>query len=215
MTRRPVLALLLAVRLVCPPLLAALALAVGATPAAARDPDPVGVWPLSPQPEVVRGFDPPTDPWGAGHRGVDLRGSPGQPVRAALAGEVTFAGLLAGRGVVVVAHADGTRTTYEPVTVRVAVGDTVAAGDRLGLLAWAGTHCPPASCLHWGWRRGETYLDPLGLVGGGPVRLLPLWRETPADATGATVDAAVAVAGAPLAPAWAGWQPLARAGWGP
>jgi hypothetical protein len=25
----------------------------------------------------------------------------------------------------------------------------------------------------------RTYLDPLSLVGGGPVRLLPLWRDDP------------------------------------
>ena len=93
------------------------------------DADPVGVWPLRPSPEVVAGFDPPLDPWGAGHRGVDLLGSAGQPVRAALPGRVSFAGMLAGRGVVVVAHGD-TRTTYEPVAADVSVGDTVAAGGR-------------------------------------------------------------------------------------
>src|SRR3954449_10514353 len=72
------------------------------------------VWPLDPRPSLVTGFDPPTTPWGAGHRGVDLLGQPGQTVRAALAGTVTFAGTLAGRGVVVVSHG-ATRTTYEPV----------------------------------------------------------------------------------------------------
>ena len=56
------------------------------------DPVPVGVWPLQPQPEVVRAFEPPDTLFGAGHRGVDLAGSVGQPVVAALAGRVTFAG---------------------------------------------------------------------------------------------------------------------------
>lgn len=149
--------------------------------AAAADVDPVGVWPLVPEPEVVTGFDPPDDPWGAGHRGVDLLGSPGQPVRAALPGRVNWAGLLAGRGVVVVDHG-ATRTTYEPVTAAVEVGEKVAAGDRIGLLATAGSHCLPRSCLHWGWIEGETYLDPLRLVGAGPVRLLPLWRDDPVTA---------------------------------
>jgi hypothetical protein len=41
-------------------------------------------------------------------------------------------------------------------------------------------HCFPATCLHWGLIVGETYVDPLTLVGGGPVRLLPLWRDEPA-----------------------------------
>jgi murein DD-endopeptidase MepM/ murein hydrolase activator NlpD len=132
-----------------------------------------GVWPLDPRPEVVAGFDPPTTAYGAGHRGVDLAGTTGQPVRAALDGVVTYAGLLAGRGVVVVSHGV-TRTTYEPVDATVRVGDRVRAGQVIGRLAWTGSHCRPAACLHWGLLRGDTYLDPLSLVGAGPVRLLPL-----------------------------------------
>ncbi len=141
--------------------------------------DPVGQWPLRPQPEVVRAFDPPDSPYGAGHRGVDLLGAVGQPVLAALPGTVSFAGLLAGRGVVVVDHGT-TRTTYEPVAATVAVGAVVAAGGPLGSLGLAGSHCFPRACLHWGWIEGRTYLDPLRLVGAGPVRLLPLWRDEPA-----------------------------------
>ena len=146
----------------------------------AAETDPVGVWPLVPEPDVVTGFDPPDSPWGAGHRGVDLLGSIGQPVRAALPGRVSFAGVLAGRGVVVVDHG-ATRTTYEPVEASVSLGASVAAGDRIGRLALAGSHCLPRACLHWGWIEGETYLDPLRLVDAGPVRLLPLWRDEPAS----------------------------------
>ena len=51
----------------------------------------------------------------------------GQPVLAALPGAVTYAGSLAGRGVVVVDHG-ATRTTYEPVAATVTVGTPVAAG---------------------------------------------------------------------------------------
>ncbi|HET9501034.1 MAG TPA: M23 family metallopeptidase, partial [Marmoricola sp.] len=114
---------------------------VGTAPAAAAvRPDPPGtalptlvdapapaggaVWPLRPRPEVVSGFDPPSTRWGAGHRGVDLAGSVAAPVRTALPGVVTFAGRIAGRGVVVVSHGD-TRTTYEPVRDAVDVGDRV------------------------------------------------------------------------------------------
>ncbi len=141
-------------------------------------PDLVGVWPLTPAPTVLAGFDPPGQPWEAGHRGVDLAGSAGQSVRAALAGTVRFAGRIAGRGVVVVDHGD-TRSTYEPVDAAVAVGAPVATGQAVGTLALAGGHCLPRACLHWGLLRGETYLDPLSLIGGGSVRLLPLWRATP------------------------------------
>jgi murein DD-endopeptidase MepM/ murein hydrolase activator NlpD len=139
---------------------------------------PAGVWPLQPEPRVVRAFDPPDSAYGSGHRGVDLAGTVGQVVHTALAGRVTFAATLAGRGVVVVDHGP-TRTTYEPVIATVRVGDVLARGQPIGALALAGSHCFPAACLHWGWRRGDTYLDPLLLVGGGPIVLLPLWRDAP------------------------------------
>ena len=64
----------------------ALALTLALAPAYAEATDPVGVWPLQPEPEVVRPFDPPDSPYGAGHRGVDLLGHVGQPVLAALPG---------------------------------------------------------------------------------------------------------------------------------
>ncbi len=148
-------------------------------PAGAVEGDvPVGVWPLDPEPAVVGPFAPPSTPYGAGHRGVDLLGRAGQVVRAALPGTVSFAGLLAGRGVVVVSHG-ATRTTYEPVSAPPPRGTTVAAGDPIGTLTASPSHCRPRTCLHWGWIEGETYLDPLLLVGAGPVRLLPLWVDAP------------------------------------
>lgn len=127
--------------------------------------------------EVVNGFDPPEQPWSAGHRGVDLAATAGGEVRAAGPGTVTYAGPLAGRGVVVIDHGS-LRTTYEPVAASVAVGDEVGAGQPIGTLQPMGSHCAPASCLHWGAREGERYTDPLALVGGGPPRLLPLGPRT-------------------------------------
>ncbi len=132
-----------------------------------------GVWPLDPRPPVARGFDPPDTAYGRGHRGVDLLGRAGRPVRSTLAGRVTFAASLAGRGVVVVDHGFG-RTTYQPVQASVRVGEHVGRGQVIGTLRAGGSHCLPRACLHWGLLRGTTYLDPLVLVGGVPVRLLPL-----------------------------------------
>ena len=156
-------------------LVVALLAVLAAAPNGARADSPgPAVWPLDPQPTVVTGFDPPDAPWGAGHRGVDLLGRPGQPVHSALAGTVTFAGTLAGRGVVVVDHGS-TRTTYEPVDASVAVGAHVPTGAVIGTLQTGLSHCFPRTCLHWGLLRGEEYLDPLTLVGASPVRLLPLF----------------------------------------
>jgi murein DD-endopeptidase MepM/ murein hydrolase activator NlpD len=160
-------------------LVAALLAVLAAAPGGARADSPAtAVWPLDPRPAVVARFDPPATLWGAGHRGADLLGHPGQPVRAALAGTVTFAGTLAGRGVVVVDHGV-TRTTYEPVAPVVAVGTRVPTGGVIGLLQTGLSHCAPRTCLHWGLLRGETYLDPLSLLGLGPVRLLPLAAPPP------------------------------------
>jgi len=158
--------------------------------------DPVGQWPLRPTPAVVATFDSPASPWGAGHRGVDLTGTPGQEVRSALPGTVSFVGTIAGRGVVVVDHGD-TRTTYEPVAAIVTRGERVGDRDVLGALGIPGSHCFPRACLHWGWIRGDTYLDPLRLVGAAPVRLLPL--------TGLHAPAAV-----PARSPYAGWRPMAE-----
>jgi murein DD-endopeptidase MepM/ murein hydrolase activator NlpD len=130
-------------------------------------------WPLAPGPDhVVRNFDPPPQPWLAGNRGVDLAGRPGEKVRAAGSGVVSFAGVIAHLGVVSVTSG-ALRTTYEPLKVRVHRGETVAAGSVLGTLTLAGSHCPPAACLHWGLLRGSAYLDPLALLGLEQVRLYP------------------------------------------
>ena len=195
---------------------AGLVVGPGAVPApgATGHSDPVGEWPLRPVPQVVARFDPPPDPWGAGHRGVDLLAAAGRTVHAALPGRIGFAGRVAGRGVVVVDHG-ATRTTYEPVSASVAVGDRVGAGQPLGRLDLVGSHCFPRACLHWGWIRGETYLDPLDLVGAGPVRLLPLWRAAPAlwRAAPALWRSVRVPAGTrpPTEPAYAGWRPLLEA----
>lgn len=151
-------------------------LAVGSPGAAAGSerPEDWG-WPVDGP--VVRPFDPPTTRYGAGHRGADLAAPVGTPVRTAAAGRVSYAGLLAGRGVVVVVHG-ALRSTYEPVAASVRVGDVVAAGAVLGQLTGGG-HCLPG-CLHWGLLRGDVYLDPVLLVRRGPSRLLPVPPEAAA-----------------------------------
>ncbi|GHC24140.1 peptidase M23 [Streptomyces vinaceusdrappus] len=138
-------------------------------------------WPVGDRPTVLRGWEPPATPYGRGHRGVDLAAPAGAPVRAVAAGTVSFAGRVAGRGVVSVELA-GTgdpplRTTYEPVAVSVEKGEEVAAGGVLGTVEPSGSHC--AGCLHWGLLRGDVYLDPLSLLppwllDAGPAVLLPV-----------------------------------------
>lgn len=130
--------------------------------------------PLDGELTVTRAFDRLPHPYAAGHRGVDLAGAPSGLVSAAGGGTVVFAGLVAGRPVVSIEHADGLRTTYEPVDPSVAAGQAVARGSPIGTLQTGHAGCPVQACLHWGLRRGETYLDPLLLLRPRQVRLLPL-----------------------------------------
>ncbi|XUL91393.1 murein hydrolase activator EnvC family protein [Streptomyces galilaeus] len=137
-------------------------------------------WPVGSHPLVLRGWEPPATLYARGHRGVDLATPAGAPVRAVAAGRVSFAGRVAGRGVVSV-ELTGTdlRTTYEPVTATVKKGDEVEAGGVVGTVELTGSHCGATPCVHWGLLRGEVYLDPLGLLppwllNRGPSRLLPV-----------------------------------------
>lgn len=163
---------MLVVRMLMSSVLLVLLLLGGLAGAALADEGP-WEWPLTGPHQVGRPFAPPASTYGAGHRGADLPSAEGAPVRAAAAGRITYAGLLAGRGVVVVTHG-ALRTTYEPVVASVQVGQSVALGEVLGRLSAGHAGCPVAACLHWGLRRGEQYLDPVRLVERGPVRLLPL-----------------------------------------
>ncbi|MEX1163778.1 MAG: peptidoglycan DD-metalloendopeptidase family protein [Nitriliruptor sp.] len=120
---------------------------------------------------VLRGFADPEHAYAPGHRGVDLAADHGAPVASAAAGEVTFAGTVAGRRWVTVAHADGVRTSYGHLAaVHVATGTAVARGQVLGAATGSNGDDPlrPEPGLHWSARRGEVYLDPLSLLGGLP-----------------------------------------------
>lgn len=151
-------------------------LPAAAAPAAA----PAGMYrsPIEPL-RVVRAFQPPPTPYAAGHRGVDLATTTGTPVLAAGAGVVRFAGSVAGRGVVVVAHPDGITTEYEPVQAQVHPGQIVTLGMVIATVRGRHGVFAAGACLHWGARRDGRYFDPLTLLRRlGPVRLLP-WTGDP------------------------------------
>lgn len=131
-------------------------------------------WPLSPRPEVVRRFDQPLSQWSSGHRGVDLLAAVGQPVLSAGDGIVAFSGVVASRGATTVRHAGGLRTTFEPVDERLAAGTVVHLGTPIGVISPSPGHCAPRHCLHWGAISGQSYRDPLSLLGLGRPILLPL-----------------------------------------
>lgn len=147
--------------------------AAGSSGAEPRGSEPGGTFTLPIDGEVLRHFDPPDQPWLAGHRGVDLAGVVGAEVRAAGAGTVAFAGVVVDRPVVSIDHPIGIRTTYEPVEPAVTGGEQVTPGQIIGVLHTGNGHCQ-VPCLHWGARIGaQTYIDPLALLRPPVIRLYP------------------------------------------
>ena len=98
------------------------------------------------------------------HLGVDLRGATGAPVLAANRGIVaavdTF--YLGGR-IVYIDHGEGVVTAYMHLSrILVSPGDTVARGQRIGLVGATGRVTGPH--LHWAARYGELTVNPLDLL---------------------------------------------------
>lgn len=117
------------------------------------------VWPTGTR-EVVRPWEAPADDYAAGHRGVDVAAALGTTAVAVADGTVSFAGQVAGRGVVTIDHGDGLLSTLDSVEPSVARGDTVRQGTEVGVVAVG--HCPAsAPCLHLGARVDGRYVDPL------------------------------------------------------
>ncbi|MDR0837895.1 MAG: M23 family metallopeptidase [Propionibacteriaceae bacterium] len=132
---------------------------------------------------VIRPFNKPTQAWSAGHRGIDIAATAGTPIVAAASGYISWTGVVAGVASITITHYDGLRTSYLPVASSVTKGQTVVAGEIIGVLL-AG-HTDTADALHLGLRRGDEYLDPLAWLASslaraaGPIRLLPEGVQVP------------------------------------
>lgn len=142
--------------------------AVGGSPASAASEPPVAElgswnWPVSGAHAIARPYVAPDGPYGAGHRGVDIRAPLGADVLAPADGVVHFAGFVVDRPVLSIEHADGVLSSYEPVQTTLVVGDRVARGQVIGTLLPG--HCA-TPCLHLGVRVGGEYVNPLLFLGG-------------------------------------------------
>jgi murein DD-endopeptidase MepM/ murein hydrolase activator NlpD len=155
-------------------LLASVAPSVGAGPS--------GEWAWPVVGPVIRGFDPPSTAFGAGHRGIDIAAPSGTPVLAPSPGVVAFAGAVAGHLFVTVDHGGGLSSTYSWVSaILVRKGDTVARGSAVAL---TGTGHPGVEKphLHFGVRQDGAYVDPLAFLAPptlvGLIRLAPILPPT-------------------------------------
>lgn len=145
------------------------------------------------RPQVIRTFEKPAQRWSAGHRGVDLAvPEHDRRIYAPAPGKVVFSGTVVNRKVLVLAHPDGRRSTFEPMDEALPVGTTVAAGEVIGTVATASSgnserpyrRCS-TPCLYWGVRQGGArgdgsgkdaeYINPMSLLGSKePSILLPV-----------------------------------------
>ena len=145
------------------------------------------------RPRVIHPFEKPVQRWSAGHRGVDIAiPENDRRVYAPAPGKVVFSGTVVNRKVLVIAHPDGRRSTFEPMDEALPVGTTVAVGDVIGTVAGAAGGNSERSyrrcstpCLYWGVRQGGVrgdgsgkaaeYINPMSLLGSKePSILLPV-----------------------------------------
>jgi murein DD-endopeptidase MepM/ murein hydrolase activator NlpD len=94
------------------------------------------------------------------HTGIDFCGAVGAPVFAAADGVVVFAGLLTVRGnATIISHGRGVYTCYyHQSEIDVTVGQTVKAGDKIGLIGATGRVNGPH--LHFEVIVGSVQVDP-------------------------------------------------------
>ena len=127
---------------------------------------------------MVRAFAKPVQKWKAGHRGIDLDCAKAQEIRAPAPGTVSHSGRVVDRGVITITTEDGFRTSFEPVVDQLPRGTHVTAGTVIARRDPELKHEGCATCLHWGVREGEEYINPLSLVGAlRPSVLLPRSRD--------------------------------------
>jgi murein DD-endopeptidase MepM/ murein hydrolase activator NlpD len=169
---------------------------------------------------VMRGFDYADDPYARGHhRGIDLAAAPGDPVRAACSGRVTFAGRAGTNGKAVTIRCGRWSVTHLPLaTIDTRAGAALPAGTPLGTAGATHRHAG----LHLGVRRSTDphgYIDPAPLLRTPPRPAPPVApraitrRTAPSPPHPAPLPAARTAPGpragsSPLAP-WPAWAGLA------
>ena len=133
-------------------------------------------WPVTGA--IIRGFDPPDSPFGAGHRGIDVAAAVGAIVLAPDDGVVSFAGPVGGRLFLTIDHGGGLASTSSWLSsLLVRKGARVVRGQPVATTGW-GHPDLPVPHLHFSVRLDGAYVDPLAYLGAPDVstliRLAPL-----------------------------------------
>lgn len=150
----------------------------------ASEAQPTWVSPV-PAMEIAEAFDPPTEAWLQGHRGIDVLTVSGEPVRAPAAGTIRFRGSVAGTATMSIETDSGYVVSFQPAKSTLEKGEAFPAGAEIGTVAEGG-HCDD-SCLHIGVWKSEgvkKYTDPAVFFGQEQSILLPLSRKPAEEHTG-------------------------------
>lgn len=115
-------------------------------------------WPVEGQ--VISPYGP--QPSGTINEGITISAAEGDPIRAALPGEVAFVGqdVRDYGNMVILRHEDGTLSSYSHArSIIVAKGDKIADGALLGYVGRSGG--AKAAQLHFAVREGDHTIDPM------------------------------------------------------
>ena len=116
---------------------------------------------------IERVFVQPNSDWGAGHRGVDMKLTPGRILKSPTSTTVTFAGQAFGRPLVTLQAVDGLKLEFEPACLlkSLAVRSELAKGQRFATFCPDETSMHCQDCLHWGVSVNGYYLSPQRFIG--------------------------------------------------
>ncbi|MDF9842371.1 MULTISPECIES: peptidoglycan DD-metalloendopeptidase family protein [unclassified Paenibacillus] len=127
---------------------------------------PAVIWPTRSK-VITSSFGYRSDPFkgiSAYHSGIDIAGSIGDPIYAAMEGEVTASDQMGARGkYIIIKHANGLETWYMHLnSMSVSAGDKVTKGEQIGTLGNTGRSTGPH--LHFQVIKQNKAVNPLGYV---------------------------------------------------
>lgn len=127
---------------------------------------PAVIWPTRSK-IITSSFGYRSDPFkriSAYHSGIDIAGSIGDPIYAAMEGEVTASDQMGARGkYIIIKHANGLETWYMHLnSMTVSAGDKVGKGEQIGTLGNTGRSTGPH--LHFQVIKQNKAVNPLGYV---------------------------------------------------